>query len=79
MKQHPIDPVSLVSGLALLLVAGGYLVSNATSAHLHWLFVVPVALIVVGVGILAAVAHRASTTNPERATIDHDADTTTTG
>jgi cytochrome c-type biogenesis protein CcmH/NrfF len=79
MKQHPIDPVSLVSGLALLLVAGGYTVSNATSAHLHWLFVAPAALIVVGVGILAAVARRVSTTNSERATIDDDADTRTTG
>lgn len=78
MKQHPIDPVSLVSGLALLLVAGGYAVSNTTSTHLRWLYVLPVLFIVAGVGILAAVARHASITAADRATIGDDADTTTT-
>jgi uncharacterized membrane protein len=77
MKQHAIDPVSLVCGLALLLVAGGFALSNTTSAHLRWLFVLPAAFIVVGAGIVAAVARRASTSEAERATIDHDADTST--
>jgi hypothetical protein len=60
MKQHPIDPVSLVSGLALLLVAGGFALSNATDTHLHWFVVVPLALIVAGLGVVVAVVHRAS-------------------
>jgi cytochrome c-type biogenesis protein CcmH/NrfF len=78
MKQHPLDPVSLVSGLALLLVAGGYALSNTTSTHLRWLYVVPALFIVIGLGILAVVARRASTTTASRATIVDDADTSTT-
>lgn len=78
MKQHPIDPVSLVSGLALLLVAAGYAVSNTTSTHLRWLYVLPTLLIVAGVGILAAVARHASTSDAQRATIGDDADSSAT-
>jgi hypothetical protein len=74
MKQHPIDPISLVSGLAFLLVAGGYALSNTTDAHLRWLFVIPVVLIVAGAGILGTVAHRAATSSADRATIDDDAE-----
>lgn len=78
MKQHRIDPVSLVSGLALLLVAGGYALSNSSSAHVRWLLVLPAGLVVVGAVILAAVAHRAVTDGAQRATIDDDVDTAST-
>lgn len=74
MKQHQVDPVSLISGFALLLVAGGFALSNATDVHLRWLLMLPVVLIVAGVAILATVAHRVGRDAPAHATIDDDAE-----
>jgi hypothetical protein len=74
MRQHEVDPVSLVSGLVLLLAAGGFALSNATDVHLRWLLMLPVVLIVAGVAILAAVARRAGRAAAARATIDDDAE-----
>jgi hypothetical protein len=52
MRTHELDPWSLVFGVAFLSVAGSYLLTHTTSVHLHWLLIVPAAMILVGVVIL---------------------------
>jgi hypothetical protein len=61
VKQHDLDPVSLICGLVLVIVAGLYAVDHTTGAHVRWLLVVPAGLIAVGVGILAIVVRRIRT------------------
>jgi flagellar motor component MotA len=58
MRRHELDPVSLFFGLVFLFVSGGYLVSHTTDVQLHWLLVVPAALIAVGAAIFASVVRR---------------------
>ncbi|HVX69459.1 MAG TPA: hypothetical protein VHA79_07165 [Mycobacteriales bacterium] len=58
MKRHELDPWSLVFGAAFLFVAGSYLLAHTTNVRLHWLLVVPAALIIVGVGVLGASVRR---------------------
>jgi hypothetical protein len=54
MRAHDLDPWSLVFGMAFLAVSGSYLLTHTTSVHLHWLLIVPAAMILVGVAILGA-------------------------
>jgi cytochrome c-type biogenesis protein CcmH/NrfF len=58
MRQHELDPWSLVFGVAFLAVSGSYLLTHTTDVHLHWLLALPAGLIVIGIGILAASARR---------------------
>ena len=55
MRRHEIEPVSVLAGLAFLLVAAGYALGQGTDVHVRWLFVVPAALIAIGATILAGV------------------------
>lgn len=58
MRQHELDPISLVFGLVFLFVSGGYLLTHSTSVRLHWLLAVPAGLIVAGAAIFAGVVRR---------------------
>lgn len=58
MRRHDLDPWSLVFGVAYLFVAFGYLLTHTTDVRLHWLLVLPAALIVVGFGVLGASVRR---------------------
>jgi hypothetical protein len=58
MRQHELDPWSLVFGVAFLSVSGSYLLTQTTSVHLHWLLVLPAGLILLGVAILAVSVRR---------------------
>jgi uncharacterized membrane protein YidH (DUF202 family) len=68
MRTHDLDPWSLVFGVAFLSVAGSYLLTHTTSVHLHWLLIVPAAMILVGVLILGAAVARMQ----KRSEIDDD-------
>jgi hypothetical protein len=70
VRTHELDPWSLVFGVAFLSVAGSYLLAHTTSVHLHWLLIVPAAMIVIGVVILGASAVRMQ----RRSEIDVDDD-----
>ncbi|HWC35698.1 MAG TPA: hypothetical protein VG650_12845 [Mycobacteriales bacterium] len=75
MRQHELDPVSLFFGLVFLFVSGAYLLTHTTSAQLHWLLVLPAALIALGVAILAGTVRRMRRTGQA----DQDSMSTTTG
>lgn len=57
-RRHPLDVLSLLLGLALLAVAGTYLLTDATSTALDLRWLGPVLLIGTGVAGLAASARR---------------------
>jgi uncharacterized integral membrane protein len=61
MKQHDLDPVSLVGGLVLVIVAGLYAVDHTTGVQVRWLLAVPAGLIAVGAAILIIVVRRIRT------------------
>ena len=61
MKQHDLDPVSLICGLVLVIIAGLYAVDHTTDVHVRWLLVVPAGLILVGAAILTVVVRRIRT------------------
>ncbi|HEX3706085.1 MAG TPA: hypothetical protein VHV76_05595 [Mycobacteriales bacterium] len=69
MKQHDLDPWSLVFGVAFLFISGSYLLTHTTNVRLHWLLVLPAALIVIGFGVLGASVRRM-----QRSEIDVDDD-----
>jgi hypothetical protein len=58
MRQHDLDPWSLVFGVAFMFVSLSYLLTHTTDVRLHWLLIVPAALIVVGTGVLGASVRR---------------------
>ena len=58
MRRHDLDPWSLIFSVAYLFVAAGYLLTHTTDVRLHWLLVLPAALIVVGFGVLGASVRR---------------------
>ncbi len=56
MKRHQMDPVSLVAGLVFAAVAGVYLIATQTDTNVDGRWVLPLALIGLGVGgVLGAV------------------------
>lgn len=48
MKRHDTDPLALISGILFLIVGSTYLVAEQTSADIDARWVLPVALIAVG-------------------------------
>lgn len=59
MKRHERDVVSLMSGLAVLLLAGAFLVSDLTDRTLDCRWVGPAVLLAVGVvGLVASLRSR---------------------
>jgi hypothetical protein len=58
MQQHELDPVSLFSGLLLVLIAGGYGLTHTTDLRLHWLLAVPALLILIGATVIITVTRR---------------------
>lgn len=58
MHRHELDPVSLFSGLALVLIAGGYTLTHTTGVHLHWLLAVPTLLALIGAAVIVSVLRR---------------------
>lgn len=48
MKRHDTDPLALISGILFLIVGSAYLVAEQTSADIDARWVLPVALIAVG-------------------------------
>jgi hypothetical protein len=60
-KRHPRDAVSLILGLLLVAIAGGFLLTDATDVNLdaHWVW--PAVLIGIGmIGLAASVGRRQS-------------------
>lgn len=58
MRQHDLDPVSLVFGVVFLFVSASYALTHTTSVRLHWLLAVPAGLIVVGIAVLGISVRR---------------------
>jgi hypothetical protein len=59
MPRHDLDPVSLMAGLLLLLVAVVFLIADATSLTVDGRWVGPIVLIAVGgAGLLATLQGR---------------------
>jgi hypothetical protein len=58
MRRHDVDSVSLFSGVAFLLIAGGYTLTHATDLHLDWLLAVSALLVLVGAAVVVSVARR---------------------
>jgi len=58
MRRHEIDPVSILAGLALLLIAGSYALGHATDVNVRWIFAIPAALIATGAAVIAYVTRR---------------------
>jgi hypothetical protein len=52
MRQHDLDPVSLIFGVVFLFVSASYTLTHTTSVRLHWLLAIPTGLIIVGVAVL---------------------------
>jgi integral membrane sensor domain MASE1 len=78
MRRHELDPLSLVFAAAFLLIAGSYAITHTTDARLHWLFVLPTALIVLGVAVLGASIRRMQRIDSRRRH-DQTSTSTTTG
>jgi uncharacterized membrane protein YhhN len=76
MRQHDLDPWSLLFGMAFLFASGSYLLTHTTGVRLHWLLAIPAALIIVGAGILAASVRRMQRVDDAR---DQESTSTTTG
>lgn len=64
MARHPLDPVSLVSGVVLLALAGLWFAGGADTfvEQLRW--VGPAALVVVGLALVAAARRREGEQRP---------------
>jgi hypothetical protein len=62
VHRHELDPVSLVTGLILVMVAAGYTLTHTTSLRLHTIVLVPALLVVVGVAVIALVVRRMTLT-----------------
>ena len=58
MRRHEIDPVSVLAGLAFLLIAGGYALGHATDVNVRWIFAIPAGLIAAGAAVIAYVTRR---------------------
>jgi uncharacterized integral membrane protein len=58
MRQHDLDPVSLVFGVVFLFVSASYALTHTTSVRLHWLLALPAGLIVLGVAVLGVSVRR---------------------
>jgi hypothetical protein len=58
MRQHDLDPVSLVFGVVFLFVSASYTLTHTTSVRLHWLLALPAALIIIGVAMLGISVRR---------------------
>lgn len=58
MSRHELDPVSLMSGLLLLLVSALFLLADLTPVQVDGRWVAPLVLIGVGVAGLAASLRR---------------------
>jgi hypothetical protein len=58
MRQHDLDPWSLVFGVAFLFVSASYLLTHTTNVRLHWLVLLPATLVVAGAGVLAGSVRR---------------------
>jgi len=54
VHKHSIDLVSLVAGLLFLALAAGYVASDISDITLDARFLIPIALVVLGLGGLAA-------------------------
>lgn len=54
MKRHELDVVSLVSGVVFLLVSVGYLVEAGTEHDVDLGWLIPLALVLLGVAGLAS-------------------------
>ncbi|TAK71305.1 MAG: hypothetical protein EPO13_00265 [Actinomycetota bacterium] len=50
MKRHDLDVFSLMAGLLFVVLGGGYALAAATETHLDPRFVLPAALVALGVG-----------------------------
>ncbi|HEX3898650.1 MAG TPA: hypothetical protein VHW74_05715 [Mycobacteriales bacterium] len=72
MRTHDLDPWSLVFGVAFLSVAGSYLLTHTTSVHLHWLLIVPAAMILLGAVLLGGSAVRMRRKSDLGSEIDDD-------
>lgn len=68
MRRHAIDVTSLVAGLVFVAIGVTYLVGVATDVRIEWRWVLPLALI--GLGLLGL----ASTVNQARRQRRRDAD-----
>jgi uncharacterized membrane protein YhhN len=65
MRQHDLDPWSLLFGIVFLFASGSYLLTHTTGVRLHWLLAVPAVLIVVGIGVLGASVRRMQRSSAE--------------
>jgi cytochrome c-type biogenesis protein CcmH/NrfF len=73
MHRHELDPVSLFSGVALVLIAGGYTLTHTTGVRLHWLLAAPALLVLVGAAVIVSVLRRMR----QPALADHSAERST--
>ena len=65
VSRHERDAVSLMAGLLLVLVAGGFLLADLTSVSIQARWVGPAVLLVVGaVGLLASLRPTRSASEP---------------
>ena len=65
VSRHERDEVSLMAGLLLVLVAGGFLLADLTSVSIQARWVCPAVLLVVGaVGLLASLRPTRSASEP---------------
>lgn len=65
MRRHEMDVFSLVAGLVFLAVAAGHLLDEAVGFDFDGRWVLPVAMVAIGVGGLASLAGK---DRPARAT-----------
>jgi hypothetical protein len=68
MKRHPFDVTSLISGLVFAIVAGVYLVAAANGQYIDGRWLLPLALIGLGIagvaGAIAAAARQQRSSRP---------------
>lgn len=65
MTRHPFDPTALVAGIVFTIIAGGRLLGGFDSLAVQLEFVLPLALIGLGVGILLGDRRRPETTEDD--------------
>jgi apolipoprotein N-acyltransferase len=70
MRQHELDPVSLVFGVVFLFVSASYALTHTTSVRLHWLLAIPAGLILIGVAVLGVSVRRMQQSANDRPTLD---------
>jgi len=64
VKRHDLDLFSLVAGLVLMTVAVGHLLDVSTRLDVNGQYVVPVALVTIGIASLAAVLRTSDRPDP---------------